>query len=250
MPGRVQGKVAIITGAGSGLGRGDAIALAREGARVVVTDIDELGGKETAERIGDGAIFLRHDVREEADWQRVVAETVRVFGRLDVLVNNAGLVVFANVEDTTLEQFRRLNSVMSEGTFLGCKHAIPAMRASGGGSIINVSSVAAIKGVAPILAYTAAKGAIRSMTRSVAVHCQEGGTGIRCNVILPGAHDTPMTRQALAELPRSEAGLEQIHARGQGAPEDVANLVLFLASDESRQITGAEFVIDNGETIA
>lgn len=256
MAGRVQGKVAIVTGAGSGLGRGDALALAREGARVVVTDINEVGGQETAEAIGSAALFLRHDVRDEADWQRVVAETVRVFGRLDVLVNNAGLVVFANVEDTTLEQFRQLNSVMSEGTFLGCKHAIPAMAKSGGGSIINVSSVAAIKGFALVLAYTAAKGAIRSMTRSVAVHCQERANKIRCNVILPGAHDTPMTRQALAQLPRGEAGLvrERLQAlfpaRGPGTPEDVANLVLFLASDESRQITGAEFVIDNGETIA
>jgi 3(or 17)beta-hydroxysteroid dehydrogenase len=250
MAGRVEGKVAIVTGAGSGLGRADAIALAREGARVVVTDINQAGGEETAAAIGPAARFLRHDVCEEADWQRVVAETLRAFGRLDVLVNNAGLVVFKSVEDCTLDEFRRLNAVMSEGTFLGCKHAIPAMRATGGGSIVNVSSVAAIKGVAPIIAYTAAKGAIRSMTRSVAVHCQERGYGIRCNVILPGAHETPMTRQALAELPRSEAGLGQIQARGQGQPEDVANLVLFLASEESRQITGAELVIDNGETMA
>jgi 3(or 17)beta-hydroxysteroid dehydrogenase len=156
--------------------------------------------------------------------------------------------VFKHVEECTLDDFRRLNAVMSEGTFLGCKHAIGAMRASGGGSIVNVSSVAALKGLAPIVAYTAAKGAIRSMTRSVAVHCQDRGDKIRCNVILPGAHDTPMTQKAFAELPRSEAGLAQTNARGQGAPEDVANLVLFLASDESRQITGAEFVIDNGET--
>ena len=250
MAGRVEGKVALVTGAGSGLGRADAIALAREGARVVVSDVNEVGGKETAEAIGAAARFLRHDVREEEDWQRVVAETQRAFGRLDVLVNNAGLVVFSSVEDCTLDDFRRLNAVMSEGTFLGCKHAIPAMRASGGGSIVNVASVAAIKGVAPIIAYTAAKGAIRSMTRSVAVHCQERGYRIRCNVILPGAHDTPMTRQALAQLPGGEAALEQIHARGQGRPEDVANLVLFLASEESRQITGAELVIDNGETMA
>lgn len=250
MAGRVEGKVAIVTGAGSGLGRADAIALAREGARVVVTDVNERGGRETAAAIGAAALFLRHDVREEADWARVVAETLRSFGRLDVLVNNAGLVVFSNVEDCTLEDFRRLNAVMSEGTFLGCKHAIPALRASGGGSIVNVSSVAALKGLAPIVAYTAAKGAIRAMTRSVAVHCQETRSGIRCNVILPGAHDTPMTRQALEQLPSGEAGLTQIQTQGQGRPEDVANLVLFLASDESRHITGAELVIDNGETMA
>lgn len=138
---------------------------------------------------------------------------------------------------------------MSEGTFLGCKHAIPAMASSGGGSIINVSSVAAIKGVGVIPAYTAAKGAILALTRSVAVHCQEQRYNIRCNAIVPGAHDTPMTQAALAQLPQEEAGLEQIQAWGQGRPEDVANLVLFLASDESRQITGTSIVIDNGETM-
>jgi 3(or 17)beta-hydroxysteroid dehydrogenase len=138
---------------------------------------------------------------------------------------------------------------MSEGTFLGCKHAIPLMARSGGGSIVNVSSVAAIKGIGVIPAYSAAKGAILALSRSVAVHCQERGYHIRCNAIVPGAHDTPMTVAALAGLPDEEAGLAQIQAQGQGAPRDVANLILFLASDESRQITGTHFVIDNGETM-
>lgn len=166
-----------------------------------------------------------------------------------MLVNNAGLVRFGSVEDTTLEDFRFLNAVMAEGTFLGCKHAIPAMARSGGGSIVNIASVAALKGISPIIAYTAAKGAILAMTRSIAVHCQEQGYGIRCNVILPGAHDTPMTAAALASLDDAAAGLEQIHNHGQGKPEDVGNLVVFLASDESRHITGTSVVIDNGETI-
>jgi len=246
--GRVEGKVAIVTGAASGLGAADARRLAEEGAQVVLTDINEETGPEVAASI-EGSLFLRHNVSSEEQWAAVVAETERRFGRLDILVNNAGLVVFASVEDATLEQYRMLNAVMAEGTFLGCKHAIPAMRRAGGGAIVNVSSVAAIKGISPVFAYTAAKGAIRSMTRSVAVHCQERGYGIRCNVILPGAHDTPMTRAALADLPQAEPGLGQIQARGQGRPEDVANLVLFLCSDEARQITGAEIVIDNGETI-
>ncbi|MBS0345724.1 MAG: SDR family oxidoreductase [Proteobacteria bacterium] len=245
---RLQGKVAIVTGAASGLGAADARLLAAEGARVVLTDINVEQGEAVAKGI-EGAFFIRHDTRSEADWQAVVAATFERFGRLDVLVNNAGLVRFGSVEDTTLEDFRFLNAVMAEGTFLGCKHAIPAMARSGGGSIVNIASVAALKGISPILAYTAAKGAILAMTRSIAVHCQEQGYGIRCNVILPGAHDTPMTAAALASLDDAAAGLEQIHNHGQGKPEDVGNLVVFLASDESRHITGTSVVIDNGETI-
>lgn len=246
--GRVSGKVAIITGGASGLGAADARLLVEQGAKVVITDINTGAGEALARELGS-ALFIEHDVRDEAQWQHVIAETLAHFGHLDVLVNNAGLVAFANIEDASLEQFRLLQAVMTEGTFLGCKHAIPAMRKSGGGSIINVSSVAALKGIAAIPAYTAAKGAIRALTRSVAVHCQEQGDGIRCNAILPGAHDTPMTRAALANLPAGDAGLDQVHAHGQGRPEDVANLVLFLASEESRQITGTEIVIDNGETM-
>lgn len=245
---RLQGKVAIVTGAASGLGAADARLLAAEGARVVLTDINVEQGEAVAKAI-EGAFFIRHDTRNETDWQAVVAATVERFGRLDVLVNNAGLVRFGSVEDTTLEDFRFLNAVMAEGTFLGCKHAIPAMARSGGGSIVNIASVAALKGISPIIAYTAAKGAILAMTRSIAVHCQEQGYGIRCNVILPGAHDTPMTAAALASLDDAAAGLEQIHNHGQGKPEDVGNLVVFLASDESRHITGTSVVIDNGETI-
>lgn len=248
MAGRVAGKVAIITGGASGLGEADARALAGEGAKVVITDVQEAAGRGAAGSI-PGAIFINHDVRDETQWTRVIGETVARFGRLDILVNNAGLVRFATVEDCTLEDFRLHTQVMLEGTFLGCKTAIPAMAKSGGGSIVNVSSVGGIKGIGVIPAYAAAKGGILSMTRSVAIHCQEQKYKIRCNAIAPGAHDTPMTRQALAQLPGEEAGLQQIQDHGQGKPEDVANLVLFLASDESRHITGATIVIDNGETI-
>lgn len=245
---RLKGKVAIVTGAASGLGAADARMLAAEGARVVLTDVNAALGEEVAKGI-EGAIFIKHDVRSEADWLAVIDATLTRFGRLDVLVNNAGLVRFGTVEDSTLEDFRFVNAVMVEGSFLGCKHAIPAMAKGGGGSIINVSSVAALKGISPIVAYTAAKGAILAMTRSVAIHCQEQNYRIRCNVILPGAHDTPMTAAAMASLDDSAAGLEQIQNHGQGKPEDVGNLVLFLASDESRHITGTSIVIDNGETI-
>ena len=247
MAGRVEGKVALITGAASGLGEADARALAREGAKVAIADVQEAAGRKVAGSIPD-AIFIKLDVRDETQWNRAVAATAARFGRLDILVNNAGLVRFASVENCPLEEFRLQTQVMLEGTFLGCKTAIPAMAKSGGGSIVNVSSVAAVKGIGVIPAYSAAKGGILSLTRSVAVHCQEQGYKIRVNAIAPGAHDTPMTRQAMSQLPQEEAGLDQIQRLGQGTPEDVANLVLFLASEEARNITGATIVIDNGET--
>lgn len=245
--GRVAGKVVLITGAASGLGAADARLLAQEGARVVLTDVNEEMGREVASSI-PGALFLKQDVRDEQRWKEVIAETLAHFGRLDVLVNNAGVVVFADVENISLEQFRFVNAVMAEGTFLGCKHAIPAMKASGGGSIINISSVGAIKGIGEILSYAAAKGAILSMTRSVAIHCQDKGYKIRCNAILPGGHETPMTAAALRDIDPDSGALAQVK-REMGQPIDVANLVLFLASDESRYINGTQMVIDNAETI-
>lgn len=246
---RVSGKVAIITGGASGLGAADARLLAREGAQVVVTDSNAALGERTAAEI-PGAVFLPHDVRDEAHWRMVVGETLRRFGRLDVLVNNAGLVRFGSVEDATLDDYRLMSAVMSEGTFLGCKHGIAAMKVSGkGGSIINVASIAALKGIGEIAGYSAAKGAIRALGRSVAVHCRNQRNNIRCNTILPGAHDTPMTAAAAQALAGTSTGaLDQITANAQGRPEDVARMVLFLASDESRHVTGAEFVIDGGES--
>jgi len=245
---RLAGKVAIVTGAASGLGRADAIALAREGARVVITDVNATTGAALAKEIGeahrDAALFLEHDVRDENRWSEVVETTVERFGRLDVLVNNAGVVVVATPETTTLEQFRFANAVMSEGVFLGCKAAIPALRAAGGGSIINMSSVASHLGYPVFFAYSAAKGAVRAMTKAIAVHCQTNKYGIRCNSIHAGAIETPMVAQASKELGMDMAAYEST-PWGLGKPEDVANLVVFLASDESRFINGAELVIDN-----
>lgn len=245
--GRVSGKIVIVTGAASGLGEADARLLAAEGASVVLTDVNEKLGRAASARIPN-SMFIRHDVRDESQWKDVIAQTVAQFGGLHVLVNNAGIAEFHTIEDTSLEEYRRVNAVMSEGTFLGCKYAIPAITRSGGGSIINMSSIAAIKGFSTIPSYSAAKGAILSLTRCVAIHCQEKGYNIRCNALLPGAHRTPMTEAALALLPPDYAGLDQIR-KGQGEPEDVANLVLFLASAESKQINGASIVIDQGETI-
>lgn len=247
--GRVSGKVAIVTGGAKGLGQADAETLAAEGARVVVTDIDEGAGRKVAKDIGSSAIFMTHDVGDESAWQRVVADTVKSFGRLDILVNNAGIVAMSAVEDTTLEQFRLVNRVMSEGVFLGCKHAIPAMIKSGGGSIINMSSVASHVGYPIYFSYAAAKGAVRSMTKSIAVHCQAKGYKIRCNSIHPSVIETPMLQDALGRPGKPEPVPEGVLPFGAiGAPKDVASLVLYLASDESRLVTGAEFLIDNGQT--
>jgi 3(or 17)beta-hydroxysteroid dehydrogenase len=246
--GRLDGKIAIVTGAATGLGRADAEALVHEGARVVATDINETAGRELAAKLNaaraGSALFLAQDVRDEARWTEVVAECVAHFGGLHVLVNNAGVVVIATPETCTLEQFRFQNQVMSEGVFLGCRSSIPAIRASGGGSIINMSSMASHLGYPVYFAYSAAKGAVRAMTKSVAVHCQTNKYRIRCNSIHPGAIETQMVRDATRELGMEMSMWEQ-SPTGLGQPSDVANVVVFLASDESRYINGAEILVDN-----
>jgi 3(or 17)beta-hydroxysteroid dehydrogenase len=246
--GKMDGKVALITGGASGLGAEDARVLAREGAKVVITDVqDELGAEVAAEI--PGCLYLNHDVRDEVRWGEVVAETIRAFGRLDTLVNNAGLVRFGTVEDLSYADFKFQTEVMLDGCFLGCRAAIPHMTKGGGGAIINMASVAGLKGISTIPAYTAAKAGIIGMTRSIAVHCQEQKYRIRVNSIAPGGIVTPMTAQALAQLPADSAGLDQINNLGMGQPADVANMVLYLASDDGRHITGTNIVIDNGETV-
>ena len=246
--GKMDGKVALVTGGASGLGAEDARVLVREGAKVVITDVqDELGAQVAAEI--PGCIYLHHDVRDEARWAEVVKETVDTFGRLDTLVNNAGLVKFGTVEDLSYADFKLQTEVMLDGTFLGCRAAIPYMTKGGGGAIINMASVAGLKGISTIPAYTAAKAGIIGMTRSIAIHCREQKHGIRVNSIAPGGIVTPMTAQALAQLPADSAGLDQINNLGMGQPADVANMVLYLASEDGRHITGTNIVIDNGETV-
>lgn len=246
--GKMDGKVALVTGGASGLGAEDARVLVREGAKVVITDVqDELGAQVAAEI--PGCIYLHHDVRDEARWAEVVKETIDTFGRLDTLVNNAGLVKFGTVEDLSYADFKLQTEVMLDGTFLGCRAAIPYMTKGGGGAIINMASVAGLKGISTIPAYTAAKAGIIGMTRSIAIHCQEQKYAIRVNSIAPGGIVTPMTAQALAQLPADSAGLDQINNNGMGQPADVANMVLYLASEDGRHITGTNIVIDNGETV-
>ena len=248
--GRVQDKIALVTGGASGLGKADCRLLAEQGAKVVIADIDLAGAIALADDIGDRAMAIKLDVSSEAAWQEALATIEQRLGGLNILVNNAGIVVVADPEETTLEQFRKVQSVMSEGVFLGCKYAIPLIARSGGGSIINMSSTASHLGYPPFFAYSAAKGAVRSMTKSVAMHCQQKGYGIRCNSVHPGSIETPMVQGAMGRPGEEQEIPEGVLPAGAiGAPKDVANMILYLASDESRFVTGAEFVIDNGLTV-
>lgn len=245
MVGRVDGKIALVTGGAMGLGKADCLRLAAEGAKVVVTDIDIARAQAVAEETG--GIAYEHDVRDEARWQAIIADVEARHGGLDILVNNAGNVIFESVEDCSIENFRLQMAIHVEGTFFGCKYGIGLMKRTGGGSIVNMASTASLKGYGAIVAYSAAKGAIRSMTKSVAMHCQENGYGIRCNVLMPGGIETPMV-QAVSGRPGQEAPVPDgvLPKEALGAPQDVANAVLYLASDESRFLTGVEIPIDNG----
>jgi len=249
---RVAGKVIVITGAASGLGKADAQRLAEEGARLVLTDINREAGQLVADNCD--ALFVEQDVSDEAGWNDLIATTVERFGRLDGLVNNAGIAHVANIATETTEQWHKILRVHLDGTFFGCRAALPEMAKSGGGSIINMSSTAALVGISPYLAYSAAKGGIRAMTKSIAMYCREQKNNIRCNSVHPGSISTPMVHSALETL----SGIKLMEqddpeaarkAMGIGEPLDVANMVLFLASDESKHINGAELVVDNGDTI-
>ncbi|MCK8503663.1 glucose 1-dehydrogenase [Myxococcus fulvus] len=253
---RVEGKVALITGAAGGLGSAAARMLAREGARVVVTDRpqQEDSGIEVAKSLGEGmGLFVPLDVTREEDWVRAMEVTLEKFGRLDVLVNNAGLGVPKDVENITLAEWRLVHAVNLDGTFLGCKHGIQAMRKSGArGSIINISSVAGLIGVPTLVAYGSAKAAVHMFTKSVALHCAHHGYGIRCNSIHPTFIETNMVKALIASSgspERAREGLRRTIPQGaMGEPDDVANAVVYLASDESKLMTGAEMILDGGST--
>ena len=247
---RVEGKVCIVTGAASGVGREDALLLASEGAKVVLTDLNEEAGRQVAAEIGDNAIFVRQDIASEADWQNVIKVTLENFGRLDVLVNNAAILAMASIEDTSLELWQKVQRINSDGYFLGCKYAIAAMKDSGGGSIINMSSVAALGGLPLFCAYSASKGAVAALTRSIAMHCKQQGYRIRCNSVHPDGINTPMTQALAGGQPISQEELDKDPMNRMCAPRDIANLVVFLASDESRFINGSELRIDNAQTVS
>ena len=251
--GRVAGKVALVTGAGMGLGRAASLLLGQEGATLVCTDILPEAGEETARLIRDAggeATFIAHDVTTPSDWERV-ADTVRErHGHLDVLVNNAGIAYASNIETCDMEQWRRTMAVNADGVFLGCKHGVALMKERRKGSIINLSSIDGIIGEAELAAYCASKGAVRTLTKAVAAHCAEQKYGIRCNSIHPGYVWTPQTETYLRDLGRLEDERAKALARHPigflGEPSDIAYMVLYLASDESRFVTGSEMVVDGG----
>ena len=253
---RLQHKVALVMGAGNGIGEATAHRFAEEGAVVIVTDIDAEAAKRVADDIetaGGRAEAHTQDVSDEATWQGLVADIVNNHGRLDVLVNNAGIAAPANIEDETLEGWRRTQAVNMEGVFLGCKAVIPAMKALGG-SIINISSIEGIVGDPNTPAYNASKGGVRIFSKSVALHCAAQGYPIRVNSLHPGYILTPMVEKGLEMLPKevSEAMLARVLGEiplgAMGEPGDVANGCLFLASDESKYMTGSELIIDGGYT--
>lgn len=246
---RVEGKVALVTGAASGLGLACARRLAEEGAIVVLADVAREAGEAAAAQI-EGSAFAFLDVTSESAWAALIPAIVAEHERLDVLVNCAGVVELASIEDTTEAIWRHVNSVGTDGTFYGCKHALAAMKAQASGSIINMCSTASIQGGPNIFAYAASKSAIRGMTKSIACLSTQEGYGIRCNSVHPGNMDTPMLRAVAARVaeedPEAAEAMQNVWV---GEPIDVANLVLFLASDESRSVNGAAMVVDNTATI-
>ena len=250
--GRVEGRVALVTGGAMGLGKADCERLASEGAKVIVTDREVELAHAVADSIGGDAMAL--DVTDEQQWKDVMIAVKERHGGLDILVNNAGNVIFENIEDCSLDHFKLHLDIHVSGTFLGCKYALPLMKhrhkdnGGGGSSIVNMASTAALMGYPMIPAYTAAKGAISSMTRSIAMHCQDEGYGIRCNALAPGGIETPMVRdisgRAGEELMAIDSG--PLPQDGLGDPRDVAGCVLFLASDDARFLNGLTIPVDNG----
>ena len=265
---RLDGKVALVTGAARGIGAACARTLGAAGAAVLVTDVLDDAGRTTAAALADAGIqtaFAHHDVCDEASWQAAVAEALARFGGLDVLVNNAGIEVLRPIVDTTLEEWRRVQSVNVDGVFLGCKHALAAMRPGGaagrGGAIVNLSSIAGLVGTPGLTAYCASKGAVRLLTKAAAVESGRFGYGVRINSVHPGLIDTPMLQNLFREsaalgLAASEAEssamayAQQAMHELRAVPQDIANVVLFLASDAARYVTGAEWVADGGFTAA
>ena len=247
--GRLAGKTALITGAASGIGRATAALFHAEGAKVAASDRNEAG---LAGLEGVADLTLPQDVTDEARWREVVDAVMAAFGRLDILVNSAGIALKGNIETATLADFRRTEAVNVEGVFLGCREAIRVMKGNGGGSIVNLSSVAGIIGDAQSAAYCASKGAVRLLTKSAALYCGRAGYNIRLNSVHPSFADTPMVQELIASSKNPERvreGLMRAAPLGRmGRPEEVANAILYLASDESSFTTGIELMVDGGLT--
>ena len=251
---RVTGKVAIVTGGASGIGRGCAIRLSQEGAIVIVTDIDADMGRETLDMLKGPGIFLEHDVTDEIQWGQIVNQAVSDFDGLHILVNNAGIAIGGSILGFSLEDWQRQQAINLDGVFLGVRTVIPSMIDSGYGSIINMSSVAGLKGAPNLAAYNATKGGVRLFTKGVALECANNGWPIRVNSVHPGVIDTPIWGKVNSEYLEDGENAVDLDAMAEatvpvgtlGYPLDIANGVLFLASDESKYITGTELVIDGG----
>jgi NAD(P)-dependent dehydrogenase (short-subunit alcohol dehydrogenase family) len=245
---RLAGKVALVTGGASGMGQSEATIFAREGAKIVVADLLETEGRQVAEKIaaaGGQARFVKLDVTSEKDWQAAVAAAVSSFGKLDVLVNNAGISGTFDPDTMSTAAWDTLMNVNAKGVFLGMKHAIPAIRNAGGGAIVNISSISGFVGQDRIhMAYNASKGAVRLMTKSAAV--QYAKDGIRVNSVHPGIMPPMRTSKASADPVWREKTLRAVPMKREGRVEEVAHAVLFLASDEASYITGTELVVDGG----
>lgn len=245
---RLEGKTALVTGGASGLGLAICERFVAEGAEVIVADIDAAAGQSSLDRLGAAARFMKLDVSREEDW----AVTMAAIGRLDVLVNNAGITTLGSIEDVTLAQFRHEFEVDVVGVFLGCKAAVAKMKGEGG-SIINMSSMTGVRAQHDLVAYNAAKAAVTHMTKSVALHCAKESYNIRCNSVHPGAIHTPILDKVMAQSQDPEAlyaGWVATHPVGRlGRPEEIAAICAYLAADESAFATGAEFRIDGGSTI-
>ena len=256
LSGRLEGKTALVTGGAQGLGAGICEALAGEGARVAVSDLNEQGARDTADRInaaqGDGAaIALGLDVISEDGWIAAIDTVSSEFGGLSVLVNNAGIMVMGSVEDLDLASWRKSMAVNADSAFLGCKHALPLMRESQPGSIVNMSSVSALIASHNMVAYNASKAALWMLTKSVALHCARGGWNIRCNSIHPTFVRTPLLDDIVGD--RDEETIlgklaRQVPIGRIGEVGDVASAVVYLASNESRMMTGSELKLDGGLT--
>jgi NAD(P)-dependent dehydrogenase (short-subunit alcohol dehydrogenase family) len=245
---RLQGKVALITGAAHGMGETEAKMFAKEGARVVVADVDEAEGQQVVAgiaEVGGEALFVRLDVTQEADWRQAIDRTVTTFGKLDILVNNAGISGSSGVDLFDTAAWDRVMAINAKGVFLGLKYAIPAMQRAGGGSIVNISSISGFVGQDYIhMAYNASKGAVRIMTKSAAV--QHAKDGIRVNSVHPGVMPPMRTSRVTANAEQRQRMLAQVPMGREGRREEVGYAVLFLASDEASYITGTEVVVDGG----
>jgi 3(or 17)beta-hydroxysteroid dehydrogenase len=249
---RMQDKIALVTGGASGIGEEVVRRFLAEGAAgVVIADIDDARGRALANELGERAVFVHHDITSEPDWQATTKLAVDRFGRLDVVVNSAGISVPASVEDATYEHWQKVHRINADGVFLGCKYGLAALKAtSKAGSIVNVSSTMGLRPTAYLAAYGSSKASVANLTRSVALHCAEQGYPVRCNAIHPGAIRTPMMQAYLDAAEDPEAQLHafaSVHPMQRvGRPEEVANAILFLASDEASFITGVSLPVDGG----